>query len=286
MYRTTERSSSEAVALRVLLRARYVAPLAALALAAALLFASGLARARASLVVMPYASPRFEPEQRDVLVAPARITVAAYTWRSGTFLFGDESNGELDAWYDGARVIGTSIVLSEPRPRADGEDALHFRVTYALHGPEAPPHDLTIGFMQDERVEGVAARSIEAWMRGPHDQPLRVAWWTRPASATFVFGAIAAASLVAIALLSRTRIRATLDGDVVRIEARHALVARTSLFPRNEIRTITVQSRVLGLSFARPLVVTTQGRKIPIGPQLLPDDAAAELASRIRALVS
>jgi hypothetical protein len=259
-YRSSPPRPSAVVDLRAFATARFVVPLLALAAGALLAAFAVVVRSRASLVITPYAA-------QEVPGA-----VASFEWRTGVLaLFGSESTGELQDFYGQARVVGTNVVLSDPLPSS-----------------LEPPPTVSLGFepetfgSSDERI----ARRVEEWMRGPRARPLRLVWWTTPEPSAIAFAGLAGFLLFVVGFAATSRVRVAFDDSLVHVESRHAFGARTASFARNEIRKVTVESRVLGpFVFARPLLLTNEGRRIPIGPATLTDGAAADFAQRIRALV-
>jgi hypothetical protein len=272
MYREPPRRR-DAFEARLLWRRFYVLPLVIVAMLSALLFARAIAHARVTLTVHAYATARYEPPSEGWLRIPARNFVGAWELRSG---FGDRETGELEAWYANVRVRDAHVMLEAPHDFLSAS----FYDDHVLHGPRGAPSTYGLGFESDApRDRDDIARAFAAWENGPRMQPFEATWWTSPIPATWPLLAAFVSSVLLLVVLRRARVRASLEGGVVRIEVRNVFGARTEHLSRNEIRTITVETRVVGpISFARPLVVTTQGRKIPVGPCALSDVAAAALA--------
>jgi hypothetical protein len=274
MYREPPREL-DAVEARILWRRRYVVPLVVVMSIAALFAVRSTARAHVALTLQAYASPRYEPETET---AHARSTVGAYEVRTGSLVFGDRSSGEMYVWYAHAHVRDARVRFDGVIPR-DGVPLLAFW-GHPLHGPPPASETVSIGFETgDARDHDDVARAIEAWMNGPRTRPFETTWWLPIGPEVPASLGLIAACLIALLALRRARVRASIEDGIVRIDVRRLFGARTEIFPRTEIRTITIEAHVFGpLSFARPLVITTQGRKIPIGPCMLPDVIAAELA--------
>jgi hypothetical protein len=170
-------------------------------------------------------------------------------------------------------VRGVHVAFATPNDPNDPPRAV------LITGPDYDDSDAT-GPSKPE-----IAHAIEAWMQGAHDQPLHIVWWTIPPD-VFACAGLAVAIAIVLMIAARSRVRASTDGSLLHLESRHAFGERRATFARNEIRAVSVESRMLGpFSFARPIVVTRGGGKVPIGPLALSDVAAAELATRIRALL-
>lgn len=258
--------------MRALLRRRYVAPLVAAAVVVTVLALVQLGECRATLELEAFPAPvARQGDDTGLIRVPPALLVGSYEWRAGVF-GGAESRGYLEGFYGAARVVGTRVTVAKPSPRTDHE----------------PPDEADLGGSADE--EGTphpdVERAIEAWMTGSHGSPLRVTWWTAPPEHTLVLLAIDALLLVVMLGLARPCVRVWFDG-VLHVESRGVVRSRTSRLTRTEIRAVTVEARGASVfTFARPVVVTRDGRRVPVGPLAVDPVAAADLAARVRALVA
>jgi hypothetical protein len=302
VYRAPARNPGR-IADRPLAKRRWIAPLVVLAALAGILALRSCARSRVSLRIDSYETPIEHPEGSVtipplvvggethgapiplMLTAPASIAVGHYALRRGIGPFADKTEGELSAWYEAAAVSGARVELVSPRPVAHtAKTPVAFAIDLAStwSGPVAPG-SVELGYEPGEPRDD-AAESIAAWMNGPRTTPLELTW-TTPSGAIAWLVVIGICGL-ACAFLGRMRTVVWIDGPMLSVESR-VFRTRTLHVPRGEIRTVAIDTRPLGpFLFARPAIVTNDGRRISVGAQVLRDVEAAELARRIRAFLA
>jgi hypothetical protein len=206
-------------------------------------------------------------------------------WTRGAGRAGDVEHTALPAWYEHARVSGTGVVLSEPI----GQTGLSTKIRLVFQDwwsePSPPPETLRLGAPDDGPQHDEVARAIEAWMHGAHDAPLSVTWTAAPPPYALLALVLVPLAVVA-GMLWRARLRVVVEGEQVRVESRGAFSTRASTFGRAEVRSVVVDARPFGpITLARPLVLTTHDRRIPLGALALRLPEAAVLAGRIRELL-